>query len=107
MTTTLDEALQDCMHGFEDEVPIHGGKVDILQLNSRTWRAIEPAYMSKDKTLDIVHSRQFFNKRHVTPDVDDLLSRAVLRHAWASLLRERSAIDAHGMSRDERCGIRA
>jgi len=40
MTTTLDETLQGCMHGFEDEVPIHGGKVDIRQFNGWTWRAI-------------------------------------------------------------------
>ncbi len=93
------------MHGFEDEVPIHSGKVDILKFDSRSWHSIEPADMSTDKTLNIVHSRKFLNKRHFIPHADDLLSRAVLRHAWASLLRERSAIDAHGMSRHKRSGI--
>ena len=40
MTATHDERLQCCMHRFEDEVPIHGGKIDILQLDSRTWLSI-------------------------------------------------------------------
>jgi hypothetical protein len=27
-------------HGFEDEVPIHDGEVDVLQPDSRTWLSI-------------------------------------------------------------------
>ena len=40
MTATRDAQLQGGMHSFEDKVPIYGRKVDILQLNSRTWSTI-------------------------------------------------------------------
>jgi hypothetical protein len=41
------------MHHFQDKVPIHPCPVDILQLNSWTWRAIDPTDMSTDKALDV------------------------------------------------------
>ena len=71
MTATLDAYLQGGMHSFEDKVPIHGCKVDILHLDSRTWRSIEPADMPADETLYIIRCRQLFNERYVTPYVDD------------------------------------
>jgi hypothetical protein len=40
MTVTLDAQLQDCMYGFEDKMPIHCPEVDVIKLNSWTWRAI-------------------------------------------------------------------
>src|SRR5712691_10465703 len=37
------------MHHLQDKVPIHRCPVDILKLNSWTWRAIDPTDMSTDK----------------------------------------------------------
>lgn len=75
-STVLDASLQGCMHRFEDEVPIHSGQVDILQLTSRTRRAIGPAHMPTDEASHIVRSRQFFNEWHFTPYADDPLCHA-------------------------------
>src|SRR5437016_1603240 len=71
-----DTPLQDGMHHFEDKVPIHRGPVDILKLNSWTWRAIDPTDMSTDKALNIRCRRQFFYQGHCTPDADNPLSHA-------------------------------
>ena len=40
MTSPFEEHLQDCMHRFEDKVPIHGGKIDILKLSCALLRHI-------------------------------------------------------------------
>src|SRR5215813_15568793 len=64
------------MHHFQHKVPIHCGPVDILQLNSWTWRAIDPTDMSTDKALDILRSRQLFHEGHFTPDANDPLGHA-------------------------------
>ena len=76
MTATLDARLEHCMHHLQDQVPIHGCPVDILKLNSWTWRAIDPTDMSTDKALDIRCSRQFFHEGHCTPDSDNPLCHA-------------------------------
>jgi hypothetical protein len=65
-----DTPLQDGMHHFQDKIPIHRCPVDILQLNSWTWCAIDPTDMSTDKALDVLRSRQFFHEGHFTPNVD-------------------------------------
>ena len=64
------------MHELEDKVPIHRGPVEILKLNSWTWRAIDPTDMSTDKALDILCSRQLFYERHFTSDADNPLGHA-------------------------------
>src|SRR5438309_1657993 len=76
MTVPVDARLQDCMHHFEDKVPIHGCPIDILQLNSWTWRAIDPTDMSTDKALDIGCSRQLFHKGYFPPDANNPLCHA-------------------------------
>ena len=73
MTTT---SLQNCMHHGEDKGPIHGCPVDILKVDRWTWCAIRPADMSTHKALYILCSRQFFHKRHCTPDADNPLGHA-------------------------------
>ena len=72
-----DTPLQDGMHHFEDKVPIHRGPVDILKLNSWTWRAIDPTDMSTDKALDVLCSRQFFHEGYFTSDANNPLCHAL------------------------------
>src|SRR5262245_41520041 len=64
------------MHHLQDKMPIHGGPVDILQLNSWTWCVIGPADMPTDKALDILRRRQFFHQGHFPLDVDNPLGHA-------------------------------
>ena len=74
---SIEACLQDGMHHFQDKVPIHRDPVDILQLNSWTWCAIEPTDMSTNKALDIVSSRQFFHQRHFPSDANNPLGHAL------------------------------
>src|SRR5215471_7599866 len=76
LTAPIEACLQGNMHHFEHKIPIHRGPVDILQLNSWTWRAIVPTDMSTDKALDVLSSRQFFHEGHFTPDADHPLCHA-------------------------------
>ena len=67
LTVPMDACLQDYMHHLQDKMPIHRCPVDVLQLNSWTWGAIDPTDMSTDKALDILRSRQFFHEGHFAP----------------------------------------
>jgi hypothetical protein len=71
-----DMPLQGNMHYFQDKVPIHRCPVDILKLNSWTWRAIDPTDMSTDKALNVLSSRQLFHEGHFTPNADHPLCHA-------------------------------
>ena len=57
----IEACLQDGMHHLQDKVPIHGCPVDILQFDRWTWRAIGPADVTTDKTVDILRRHKLFN----------------------------------------------